>query len=453
MPPPLSAAELAALVDRLAVPVVETDAAAALERVAVLERLKGAAAAAQARQTAAFDELRRAEQVAAGMPARQVGSGVALEVALARRESHARAARYVGWARTLVTELPATLQALQQGLTTEWRSMLVARETGWLSREHRAEVDATLGPKLADLSDRQTEAEARRLAERLDPAGKVARLRRVADERTVTIRPAPDTMTYLTALLPVAQGVAAYAALRTAADAARAAGDERTRGQVMADTLVERISGQAKARDVPITVNVVMTDQTLLRAGPGAEDPASVEDYGPIPAPIARDLVSHCGSNEDSVPSWIRRLYVEPATGQLVTMETPARLFTGTQRQFVKLRDRVCRTPYCGAPIRHIDHVVADADGGATTLHNAQGLCEACNYAKQAPGFTSRVEADGTIVISTPSGREYCSSPRPITDPGYSTRCTDTPAPSPPTTSARWPGKSIRRRPAAVETT
>jgi hypothetical protein len=29
----------------------------------------------------------------------------------------------------------------------------------------------------------------------------------------VTIRPAPDTMTYVTALLPVAQGVGVYAAL------------------------------------------------------------------------------------------------------------------------------------------------------------------------------------------------------------------------------------------------
>ncbi len=35
----------------------------------------------------------------------------------------------------------------------------------------------------------------------------------------MTLRPAPDTMTNLTGLLPVTQGVAAYAALVTAADA------------------------------------------------------------------------------------------------------------------------------------------------------------------------------------------------------------------------------------------
>ena len=45
---------------------------------------------------------------------------------------------------------------------------------------------------------------------------------------TVTIRPAPDTMTYLTALLPVAQGVSVYAALRREADTRC---DGRSRGQ------------------------------------------------------------------------------------------------------------------------------------------------------------------------------------------------------------------------------
>ena len=39
-------------------------------------------------------------------------------------------------------------------------------------------------------------------------------------ERRVTLRPAPDTMTYLTALLPVKDGVAGFAALTRAADAA-----------------------------------------------------------------------------------------------------------------------------------------------------------------------------------------------------------------------------------------
>ncbi len=54
------------------------------------------------------------------------------------------------------------------------------------------------------------------------------RARRAPSERTVTIRPAPDAMTYVTGLLPVAQGVAVHAALTREADSLRAllAGDE-----------------------------------------------------------------------------------------------------------------------------------------------------------------------------------------------------------------------------------
>ena len=48
-------------------------------------------------------------------------------------------------------------------------------------------------------------------------------------------------MTYVTALLPVAQGVGVYAALKRAADTTF---DDRSRGQVMADTLVERVTGR-----------------------------------------------------------------------------------------------------------------------------------------------------------------------------------------------------------------
>jgi hypothetical protein len=44
---------------------------------------------------------------------------------------------------------------------------------------------------------------------RLDPASVVARRRRAEAERHVTLRPAPDAMTWLTALLPVKDGVAA----------------------------------------------------------------------------------------------------------------------------------------------------------------------------------------------------------------------------------------------------
>src|SRR5580704_5232653 len=77
--------------------------------------------------------------------------------------------------------------------------------------------------------------------------------------------------------------------------------------------------------------------------------------------------------------------------------------------KFLRLRDQVCTTPYCEAPIRHADHIDPAAHGGRTSLQNGQSLCEACNYAKQAAGWTTQRDRDGTITVTTPTGHTYTS--------------------------------------------
>lgn len=131
-----------------------------------LEELKGAAAAAQAKVTVAFDVSQRQEQRDAGVCERRVGQGVAAQVALARRESPHRGTRHLGLAHALVDELPHTLMALESGETSEWRATLVARETACLSREDRRAVDARLAARaggIGSLGDAGLVAEARRI--------------------------------------------------------------------------------------------------------------------------------------------------------------------------------------------------------------------------------------------------------------------------------------------------
>jgi hypothetical protein len=110
---------------------------------------------------------------------------------------------------------------------------------------------------------------------------------------------------------------------------------------------------------------------------------------------------------------WIRRLYTRPGAGDLVAMESRQRNFVPGQRQFVNARDHWCRTPYCEAPIRHTDHVVPADAHGPTSVVNAQGKCEACNYAKEAPGWFDTVLSgdDGPheIETTTPTGHRYRS--------------------------------------------
>jgi hypothetical protein len=386
--------------------------AALTARIAELEQVKSAAAAGQARAAAALDSARRAAESEAGVPARNRGRGVASEVALARRDSPARGNRHLGFAKALVYEMPHTLAALECGALSEWRATLVVRESACLDVEDRRTLDAELcadTSRLAGMGDARMAAAAKEIAYRLDPQAVVDRAAHAETERTVTIRPAPDTMTWLTALLPVAQGVSVYAALRRAADTC---GDGRPRGQVMADTLVERVTGRAADVPPPIAVNLVISDDALLG---GSTVPGLIDGYGPIPAEVARSLVN--ASADKRSGATLRRLYRRPDSGALVAMESRSRRFPRGLAQFIQLRDQRCRTPYCDAPIRHRDHAQQHNRGGSTTGENGLGMCERCNYDKEAPGWvvTTRTDESGchTADFVTPTGMHHRSTAPP----------------------------------------
>ena len=275
----------------------------------------------------------------------------------------------------------------------------VARETVFLSTEARLEVDAALAPHLEGWGDRRVEAEARKAAYRADPAGLVERRRRAEADRHVGIRPAPETMVRLTALLPVAQGVACYASLSRQADM-HPNPDRLGRGQLMADLLIERLTGQHRHAAAVAGGDQPGDDRhqparPIGRRGLRRTSPPGRLRPGPgLPGPRPR-LPNPHGQQRRRARRWIRRLYTKPATGQLVAMESRRRVFTANQQRFLRLRDQTCRTPWCDAPIRHADHIHPWNHDGKTAIANGQGLCQACNHAKQAPGWQARPGPDG----------------------------------------------------------
>ena len=387
-----------------------------IARITALEHGKSAAAAEQARLTAALAICRRSAEAEAGVPARNQGRGLASEIALARHDSPARGSRHLGFANALVHEMPNTLAALEAGALSEWRATLIVRESACLDVEDRRTLDREMCADqagLEGLGDRRIAAAAKAIAYRLDPHAVVDRAANAESDRTVTVRPAPDTMVRVNALLPVAKGVAVYAALRRAADTTF---DGRSRGQVMADTLIERVTGTPAAVPAPIAVNLVMSDETLLGDDAAA---AHLDGYGPIPAAVARSLVNSALADTRSRAT-LRRLYAHPASGALVAMESRSRAFPRGLAAFIGLRDQTCRTPYCDAPIRHRDHAHPHHRGGPTSAANGVGACENCNYAKEAPGWKvviGRKDGRHTAEYSTPTGARYRSIAPPL--PGY----------------------------------
>lgn len=384
--------------------------AEAIDDLRLLEELKSAASAAQTRVTAQLYADRARREAAEGVPAAKRCAGLGAEVALARRVSPHQGNTLLGVALALTREMPATLAALSAGRLSEWAAAVLVRETAVLTAEHRLEVDRQLAPRLSDADCsgwgvRRLGNEARRIGYRLDPGAAIRRTRKAENDRRVSLRPAPDAMTYLTALLPVAQGVACYAALAREADSTRAGGEEvRGRGQLMADTLVERVTGQSGASGTPVEIELVMTQRTLLE---GDGEPAHLVGYGTIPAEAARELV------RDADQAWVRRLFTHPESGSLVATDSRRRRFQGQLRHQLVLTNDTCATPWCDAPVRHADHPAPVADGGETRLDNAAGLCEACNYTKELPGWTATIlpRSDGSKVLdlTSPTGHRHRS--------------------------------------------
>lgn len=388
--------------------------AACIDLIRALERLTCSADGLKAGATATFARLQRGDAHLSDEKRERIDRSIATQIGLARRESPRRARTHVGLAAVLTTEMPHTYTALRTGRITEWRATVIVRETACLTREDRGKIDAEIGADpqhWESLSEGRLIADIRARAYEMDREHFVLARERAVKGRRVTLRPLPDGMARLSATVPVVDGVAAYVGLEHAAMVARSEGDERSRGAIMADTLLERLrsgNGPGTAPAVPIAVNLLVSDSTLLGDG---DEAAQCENVGPVPADLARDLVA---TASDADLATLRRVYGSP--GSLVAMESRARCFPAGLARLIRLRDRTCRMPFCDAPIRHIDHVVPAARGGPTSFTNGQGLCESCNHAKQPNRWYTRVRhrPDGRheVVTTTPTGHNY-RSPAP----------------------------------------
>ncbi|MEJ7705992.1 MAG: DUF222 domain-containing protein [Nocardioidaceae bacterium] len=312
-------------------------------------------------------------------------------------------ARQITRARTLTEELPETQRLLAKGEISDWVASIVVRKTTPLLPADKVSADAELAGKLPTLSPRQAEAATRRLAYRLDPKSAMRRSRTRRADRRVSIRPAPDTMALLSGYLPVEQGVAAWANLDRHAKSLRSQGDPRSLGQIMADTVVERLTGQPTADATPLEVSLVMTAGALM----GGEDtPARLDGLGPLPGALARQLATH-----PEADVFVRRIFSDPHTHTVTSVDTGRRLFTRAAKRFIRARDQHCRMAYCSAPLRHLDHIRPYRDGGPPSLDNAEGLCERDSYVKEIPGwrFTVAAALPHTTEITTPTGHTYQS--------------------------------------------
>jgi Domain of unknown function (DUF222) len=369
-----------------------------VDQITYWENLKNAAAAAQHDAILTFAHDRAQIELDTGLvKPEHVERSLAAQVGYACRVSLSEGRKRLLTARDLHTGHHHIHALHTAGLLSQYQVATLTRATRHLDPHERAHVDQQLAEQHVEhLGVRRMADLARKLAAEIAPEKFQARARAARKSRHVSLRPAPDGMAYLSALLPAEQGIACIGALAKAVQEAAVSPEPvtRGRGQIMADTLVERLTGQATADDVNVEVQVLVPVDALL--DPDSELPAIIPGHGPIPL---ERILTHHGTTS------IRRLLTRD--GIIIGGDSKQRAFTGVLATFIRARDGGrCREPYCDAPIRHLDHIQRSAEDGRTEFGNGRGLCEAHNYVREMPGWGAK-KAGGTIVTTTPTGHQY----------------------------------------------
>ena len=346
------------------------------QRVAQLEEEKNAVAARHADAILALGRAVAAEQIDAGVgDPKQVERVVADRVGLACRVSAHQGGKRVRIARDLHAGHTLVRGLFAAGLLNEQKIAVITDAGTHLDADERAQVDERLaGQGIETLGVQRLHDLARKIAAEVAPEKFEARRRRAKSGRRVTVRRSNEPgMADLTAHLPVEQAVACYAALRKAVNEVWVKPEPvlRGQGQIMADTLVERLTGQTTAEDIDIQVHIVVPVEALL--DPDSPLPAEIPGHGPVPVDL---LATGAGRK-----TW-RRLITRD--GVIIGGDSVQRTFKGVLADLIKMRDGGrCTAPYCDALIGHLDHITRWRDGGRTEFDNGRGLCVFHNHLRE----------------------------------------------------------------------
>ena len=143
-----------------------------------------------------------------------------------------------------------------------------------------------------------------------------------------------------------------------------------------------------------------------------------------------RYRAGHGGTYGDGVPASpaaVRTTLCDAGVSRVVTsgrsvildLGMSERLFSDAQFQALVLRDRHCRHPGCDRPPQwcHAHHVIPWEEGGPTDLANGVLKCSRHHHIGHRPGWTEKLEPDGTLHVTAPDGRSWTTTP-----PGVLTR-------------------------------
>ncbi|MET0135369.1 MAG: DUF222 domain-containing protein [Kibdelosporangium sp.] len=322
----------------------------------------------------------------------KLADGAPEEIAAALSLSIPVATNRILEAEYLVRCLPATVDALEDGVIDMSRTRATVQIVRQLSTEDARRVETAVLKQGRHTSYKEYRRALRRQASKVDPEGAERRRQENRKRRDVITQKMDDCSSRLIATLSAHEAEAAYSVLDHMAYKEKTPDDTRTLAERRADVLLDLVLGKEKER-VQVNLNVSVPLTTLIGLN---RQPGELSEYGPITAEYCRELARDAS---------LRRIVTDDF-GHLLDA-SPTKYGPICLEDHVRLRDRSCRQPGCTVPARRceVDHSASAGPGGRTGECGCQLLCKRHRKMRErARGWETSQPQPGRLFFVTPTG-------------------------------------------------
>ncbi|OBI47100.1 HNH endonuclease signature motif containing protein [Mycobacterium colombiense] len=385
-----------------------------LARIGVASRAENRAAAAQLVAIAELFSYRLSRCSETEEWAVDTEAAVSAEVAAELRIGQGLAGSRVRYARAMRERLPKVGVVFAAGdIDYRMFQTIVFRTDLITDPDVLSAVDAAVAAKVTrwpSLSQRRLAAQVDKIVAQADADAVRRRKERMAD-REIWIADAGGGMSHIEGSLMSPDAHALDKRLNALA-ATVCEHDPRTREQRRADALgalaadADRLGCRCGRSDCaagkrpasgPVVIHVIAEQAAL--DGHGLTAVAQIGAEGLVPP----ELLAELAASAKLVP------LVHPGDAPPEPGYVPSRALA----DFVRCRDLTCRWPGCDRPATDcdLDHTIPYADGGPTHASNLKCYCRTHHLVKTFWGWRDTQLRDGTLILTSPSGHTYVTTP------------------------------------------
>lgn len=253
--------------------------------------------------------------------------------------------RKIALAQALLSHLPKTLTALDNGEISEEKAMAVFAATRCLTESKAREVDTVIVSKFPGRNPSALRRVVNIVVAKVDATAHAERSRKARAKSTMKVSHGANGTSTLRVRLPAEQAMALYSTCDRVAQDLKSQGDTRPVTELRAQTLVTRCL-DGEDRNGVVTADVLVhIDQSTLEGE--RDDPGHLVGYGPIAATVGREI--------SASPHTTQRTTADsrPSTERVLNRTTPANPRQAGRSARIRLHPPVPsqrNRSSCGAP-------------------------------------------------------------------------------------------------------